>query len=172
MSWPVAVVAGAAHKGPGDAGTGTAGGGLTPATDDLSGRLYVAVARLTRMLRRDAPAALSHGSISALATVAGGRPMRVGDLASAEGVRAPTMTRIVDGLVADGYVERIPDPGDGRACLVRATPAGVDVVAGARTARARRLADGLARLPQRDRDALAAALPAIEALCSDDSTMS
>jgi DNA-binding MarR family transcriptional regulator len=165
-------VAFAAEGGLGDKPTGTAGASISPDTDELTGRLYVAIARLTRMLRRDAPVALSLGSISALSTVAAGGPMRVGDLAAAEGVRAPTMTRIVDGLVADGYAERIPDPGDRRACLVRATPAGVDVLAGARSARARLLAAGVARLPQRERAALAAALPAIEALCADDSTVS
>jgi DNA-binding MarR family transcriptional regulator len=137
-------------------------------SDDAAGRLFIAIARLTRLMRRNAPVALSHGSITALATVVNEGPIRVGDLATAEGVRAPTMTRIVDGLMVDGYAERIPDPADGRACLVRATPAGIDVLRGARTARARVLAAALDRLPSEQRAAVVAALPAIEALCADE----
>ena len=135
--------------------------------DAVTGPLYVALTRLTRLMRREAPVALSAGSITALASVVE-RPMRVGDLAAADGVRAPTMTRIVDGLVAEGYAERVPDPADRRACLVRATTAGVEVVTGARAARARVLARHLARLTDEQRAALAAAVPAIEALCAED----
>jgi DNA-binding MarR family transcriptional regulator len=138
-------------------------------TDDVAGRLYFALAKLIRMLRREVPVALSLGSITALGTVVNEGPIRVGDLAATEGVRAPTMTRIVDGLVADGLAERVPDPGDRRACLVRATAAGVEVLTGARTARARVLATSLARLAPEQRNALAAALPAIESLFADES---
>ena len=141
-------------------------------SDEVAGRLFIAIARLTRLMRRNAPVALSHGSITALATVVNEGSIRVGDLATWEGVRAPTMTRIVDGLVVDGYAERIPDPADGRACLVRATPAGIDVLRGARTARAQVLAGGLDRLSSQQRAALAAALPAIEALCGDEPSAS
>jgi DNA-binding MarR family transcriptional regulator len=173
---------------PGVAGTGTASAGPTVAapaaadvakhggvellddavSDDAAGRLFIAIARLIRMMRRKAPVALTHGSITALATVVNEGPIRVGDLATWEGVRAPTMTRIVDGLVVDGYAERIPDPADGRACLVRATPAGIDVLRGARTARAQVLAAALDRLSSQQRAAVVAALPAIEALCADE----
>jgi len=170
------------------AGTGTASAGQTVAaparadvakhggvallddavSDDAAGRLFIAIARLIRLMRRNAPVALSHGSITALATVVNEGPIRVGDLAAWEGVRAPTMTRIVDGLVVDGYAERIPDPADGRACLVRATPAGIEVLRGARTARAQVLAVALDRLSSQQRAAIVAALPAIEALCADE----
>lgn len=139
-----------------------------PVSDDAAGRLFIAMARLTRLMRRNAPVALSHGSTTALATVVNEGPIRVGDLATCEGVRAPTMTRIVDGLVVDGYAERIPDPADGRACLVRATPAGIEILRGARMARAQVLAVGLDRLSSEQRAAVVAALPAIEALSADE----
>ena len=137
-------------------------------SDDAAGRLFIAIARLIRLMRRNAPVALSHGSITALATVVNEGPIRLGDLATSEGVRAPTMTRIVDGLVVDGYAERIPDPADGRACLVRATPAGIDLLRGARTARAQVLAAGARSAVQPAAGGLVAALPAIEALCADE----
>ena len=50
----------------------------------------------------------------------------IGALAAAEGVAAPTMTRLVDGLERDGFVRRRRDPGDARGVLVEATPAGED----------------------------------------------
>jgi DNA-binding MarR family transcriptional regulator len=127
-------------------------------------RLFMAVAQLSRRLRREAPSALSHGSIFALSTVSREGPLRLGDLASAEGVRAPTMSRIVDGLVDEGLVERVPDPADGRACLVRATPAGEAELRGARTARSGILAERVASLPADLRVQLLGALPALEAL--------
>lgn len=142
--------------------------GLATSGDPEAGRLFVAIARISRQLRREAPMPLSHGSISALATVVGEGSIRVGDLAGAEGVRTPTMTRIVDTLVGEGLVERIPDQADGRACLVRATVAGEALVQGARSARSDVLADRLGRLSPELRGALRAALPAIEALCGDD----
>lgn len=140
------------------------------APDDVAGRLFVALAQLNRRLRREAPTSLSHGSITALATVSREGPLRLGDLALAEGVRAPTMTRIVDALVGEGMVERVPDPADGRACLVRATPDGDAVLRGARTARSQVLSARLDRLSGAQRDALVAALPALEALCLDEAS--
>ena len=48
----------------------------------------------------------------------------VGELAAAAGVAAPTVTRMMDGLVRDGIVERQRDDGDRRVVRVRLTPAG------------------------------------------------
>lgn len=140
------------------------------AIDEAAARLYLALARLVRKLRRDDPSAFGPGAISALATLATDGPVRLGDLAATEGVRAPTMSRIVDALVAEGVAERVADPADGRATLVRATGSGLDIVAGARSHRAGQLIDRLNRLPAKDFAALVAALPALEALCADETT--
>jgi DNA-binding MarR family transcriptional regulator len=127
-------------------------------------RLFMAVAQLSRRLRREAPTALSHGAIVALGTVYREGPLRLGDLAVADGVRAPTMSRIVDGLVEEGFVERVPDPADRRACLVRATAAGEAQLRDARSARSEILAARVANLPEELRDQLFGAIPALEAL--------
>jgi DNA-binding MarR family transcriptional regulator len=157
--------AGAAPVGPTVVTGATAG----PAgVEETVGRLFVAIARLSRRLRRDTPVALGHGMVSALATVLADGPMRLGDLATAEGVRAATMSRIVDALVAEGLVERVPDRGDGRVCLVRATPSGESVLVGTRATRTAALAARLERLDPALRAALDAALPALEALSTDD----
>jgi DNA-binding MarR family transcriptional regulator len=144
-----------------------AANGSIEVADDVAGRLVIAMARLVRRLRRGDPTPLGPGSISALSTIVSEGPMRVGDLAAFEGVRAPTMTRIVDLLVTEGDAERIPDAADGRACLVRATEAGSRAVLGARTARSGLLIERLRRLEPDAYAALVAALPALEALCVD-----
>jgi DNA-binding MarR family transcriptional regulator len=145
-----------------------AGGSGAAAGEDAAGRLFIAIAQLTRKLRRESPTAISQGLVAALATVSREGPVRLGDLAATEGVKAPTMSRMVDALVADSLVERVPDPADGRACFVRTTPAGEELLSGARSARSGVLAARVARLDPELRAALDAALPALEALCVDD----
>jgi len=68
---------------------------MMPSTaDDVPARLYLAIGRLSRSLRRSGSPGLGHGSISALSTLVGCGEMRLGDLANKEGVAAPTMSRI------------------------------------------------------------------------------
>jgi DNA-binding MarR family transcriptional regulator len=134
---------------------------------DLAARLYLTIGRLCRALRRSGATGLGHGSTSALATTVQAGPLRIGDLAAREGVTAPTMTRIVSVLVSEGYVVREPDPADGRGWLVRATPDGEQMITRVRAARSQALLDRIGRLPTQQRDALLAALPALEALADD-----
>jgi DNA-binding MarR family transcriptional regulator len=134
---------------------------------DGAARLYLAIGRLSRSLRRSSEMGLGHGSTSALATVVHGGPLRTGDLAAREGVSAPTMTRIVAVLVAEGYVVREPDPDDRRVALVRATEQGEQVITEVRSARSQALLDRITNLPPAERDALLAAIPALEALTAD-----
>lgn len=57
---------------------------------------------------------------------------RLSELADMSGVTKSAMTQLVDVLVRLGYVERVPDPHDGRATLIRRTERGwaVNRVAG------------------------------------------
>jgi DNA-binding MarR family transcriptional regulator len=57
---------------------------------------------------------------------------RVSVLAERAGVTKQAMAQLVVHLEEHGYVERMPDPGDGRAKLVRATARGREVFAIAR----------------------------------------
>jgi DNA-binding MarR family transcriptional regulator len=137
-----------------------------PLTDGAA-RLFLATGRLARALRRSSSVGLGHGTLSALATVVHGGPLRIGDLAAREGVSAPTMTRIVTVLVGEGYAVRQPDPDDGRVWLVRATEQGEQVITEVRSVRSQALLERMARLPADQRAALLAALPALEALAED-----
>lgn len=138
------------------------------APDDPAARLYVAVGRLVRMLRRTGTADLSPGALSALSTLTRGGPSRLGDLAGREGVAAPTMTRIVAALEEGGLVSRRPDPVDGRAVVVEATKAGTALVQGESFARSSALRRRVGALSETDLAALVAALPVLESLARDE----
>jgi DNA-binding MarR family transcriptional regulator len=130
--------------------------------------LFLAVGRLSRSLRQAGVPGPGHGAISALATLAQFGQLRLGDLAAKEGVAAATMSRIIASLVEAGYVTRESDPIDRRAWLATVTDEGLRLVSGVRSTRVQELGRRLERLTPEHRDALTAALPALEALLSDE----
>jgi DNA-binding MarR family transcriptional regulator len=137
-------------------------------------RLYLAVGRLSRLLRRIGASSseLGHGAVSALFTLVLHRSMRLGDLAAKEGVAPPTLSRIVASLVDGGYVVRTPDPNDGRASLVTPTEEGERVASGLYSTRLRELQRRVDRLPPDQVRLLLAALPALENLVAEDDSES
>lgn len=129
---------------------------------EVANRLAVAVGRINRRIR---PAAdgLSHGLLSALATIVRLGPLRPSDLARLEIVAAPSATRAIAELENRGLVARQPDPADGRSSFIEATDAGVEAVHRARSQRAVLVAELLAGVSADDLAKLAAALDALEA---------
>ncbi len=79
---------------------------------------------------------------------------RVTDLAEQARVSKQTATFLVDQLERAGYVERVPDPGDARARLVRIAPRGRAAVEVARKAEAEVEAEWTRHLGKRDADHL------------------
>ena len=132
-------------------------------------RLSLALRRVSRWIRRQHTMPLGHGAISALATISGEGPLRIGDLAVREGVAPASLSRIIAVLVSDGYVERRPDPLDGRSWQVSTTAAGEALLSQLRERTAHVILDRLDRLDPAQRSALIAALPALEAMASDGS---
>jgi DNA-binding MarR family transcriptional regulator len=122
--------------------------------------------RLLALIRWLSPPGLSLTTAATLTTLERSGPCRLTALASNEGVTQPAMTQLVGRLDDAGLAIRCADPADGRAVQVQITDAGRELVAHRRTARAERLSALLSRLSQADQDALAAALPAINALAS------
>jgi DNA-binding MarR family transcriptional regulator len=137
---------------------------VTTPDDEITARLQRVLGRLARVLRREAPSVLGPGSLSTLSTLASDGPLRPGDLAAREGVRPPTMTRMITALEDGGYVARRLDPADRRASLIAITELCEQLVHQTRSARAGQLARHLAELSPDQRRALAGALPALEAL--------
>ena len=131
-------------------------------------RLRVAIARLSRRLRRHEVAGLTPTQLSALATVDRAGPLRLGDLAAAEGIAPSTLTRLVTVLAERGYVERCPVPGDARASTLTIAPEGHDALERIREQSTLLLADRMRTLTAEQRAALAAALPALEQLADAD----
>jgi DNA-binding MarR family transcriptional regulator len=122
--------------------------------------------RLFGLLRWLSPPGLSLTAAATLATLERSGPLRLTALAAGEGVTQPAMTQLIARLADAGLVARHPDPDDGRVVHVQITATGREVVAGRRAARAERLEGLLATLSPADQRALAAALPAINALAS------
>jgi DNA-binding MarR family transcriptional regulator len=84
-----------------------------------------------------------------------GEPMRPGELAARLAVEAPHVTRQVQRLERAGFVERVPDPDDGRAQRVRLSPAGLTAVDAIRAVGRRWMAEALAGWQPEDRRDLA-----------------
>jgi DNA-binding MarR family transcriptional regulator len=127
-------------------------------------RLRVALARLARRLRKHELAGLTPTQLAALATVERSGPMRLGDLAAAEGIAPSTLTRLVTALEESGYVRRHADPRDARASTLAITPRGQDTLERLRTESTLVLAASLQLLTAEQRSALAEALPVLELL--------
>ena len=124
-------------------------------TDDLADRWHSLAIHLLRRLRReDVKAGLTGPRLSALSVIVFGGPITLGDLAAAEQVKPPTMTRLVRALEAEGLVRRESDPDDGRIVRVRATARGEGLLGEGRARRVRRLATPLADLSPAERETL------------------
>jgi DNA-binding MarR family transcriptional regulator len=135
------------------------------ADPDLAVSLYVAVGRLVRALRQEAPSSdIGPGGLSVLVTLDSQGPQRVGALADAVSVTAPSMTRIVNALEAEGLVLRESDADDGRAQVVAMTPAGRALLTSGRAVKLAALRRRIDELPPEERARLETALTALEIL--------
>lgn len=130
-------------------------------------RLRQTISRLYRRLRitdASADADLTPARASALLHVDRRGPLRLSDLAEAEGLNPTMLSRMVSDLVQDGLLERTSDPGDRRAAWVGVTELGADVARRMRSERTQSVLDALDRLPGPERRSVIKALPALERL--------
>jgi len=140
------------------------------APQELAPRLRMAVIRLARRLRQLDVAAegITISQLSARAVVARRGPLTLGELAEAERVQPPTMTRIVARLEEQGLVGRTTRPTDRRVSLVEATRAGEHLLEASRTRRTAYLIERLGELGEADLAALERAAALIEQLLEDE----
>jgi DNA-binding MarR family transcriptional regulator len=135
------------------------------AADTLAQRLHGAAIHLLRRLRaEDAASGLTAPRASALSVLVFAGPRSIGELAAAEQVRPPTISRLVQELERDGLVRREADRADARVQRVHATAAGEALLQAGRARRVARLAESLRALPAADRRLLERAAPLLEAL--------
>ncbi|HYJ78443.1 MAG TPA: MarR family transcriptional regulator [Longimicrobiaceae bacterium] len=134
-----------------------------PEPERVADRLHAASIHLLRRLRRqDDAAGVTAPHLSALSVLVFGGARTLGELAAAEQVTPPSMTRIVRNLERDGLLEREVDAADRRVFRVRATERGRQVLLEGRRRRIAALAERLGRLGGGELDRLEGAAELIE----------
>ena len=137
---------------------------------DTAPRLRLVIARVARLLRQnvDVDTGLSTSLLSALATIGRVGPVTLGDLAAAERIQPPSMTRIVTQLEERGLVLRLVDERDRRVARVELTSEGRRLLHRSRTLKNAFLAQRLKALTPDEMRTLSAALPILERLAGED----
>src|SRR5258708_36146069 len=136
-----------------------------PPARAIADRLHSAAIHLLRRLRvEDKAMGLTGPRASALSVLVFRGSLTMSQLAEAEQVRRPTITRLVDGLERRGLVRRVSDAEDGRVQLVEATAAGKRLLHKGRSRRVDRLMNDIGHLPVEDQQVLARAAQLMEAL--------
>jgi DNA-binding MarR family transcriptional regulator len=134
-------------------------------TEQMAAQLHSVSMRMLRMLRReDEEAGMSASRLSALSVIVFAGPISLADLAAAEHVRPPTMSRIVENLVQDGLVTREPDVADRRMVRITATDEGRALLDDGRARRVQAIGGRLCKLAESERRALHRGLELMERL--------
>lgn len=140
--------------------------GNVPSFETASAINGAAIHLLRGLRATDLASGLTAARLSALSVLVFGGPRTMGRLADAEGVAAPTMTRIVDGLVTLGLVCREPHPDSARMVQVTATPEGDRTMRSARDRRLTALQSAMAELSPTRQAAITAAADALQDLAA------
>jgi DNA-binding MarR family transcriptional regulator len=130
---------------------------------EVADRLHSAAIHLLRYARKQD--VLSHegpARLSALSVLVFGGPMTLGQLATAEQVKPPTMSRIVAGLKRSGLARIAEDTRDARRIRVSVTAKGERVLQEARQRRILLLAEVLGEVSEQETDVLREAAEIIE----------
>lgn len=102
---------------------------------EVADRLHSAAIHLLRRARRTDPlTGVSPAQLSALSVLMSG-PKTLGDLAAAEQVRPPTMSRLVSEMERVGVARKVTDRADARVIRVHATPKGLRALSRGRAMR-------------------------------------
>src|ERR1700721_2717547 len=129
---------------------------------ETADQLHSAAIHLLRRLRaRDRESGIGPAQLSALSVLVFGGPKSLGELADAEQVRPPTMSRIVAGLQRSGFVRRYATE-DGRRIRLEATPRGVSLMWKSRQRRVESLAKAVIGLSESESQQLAEALSLLQ----------
>jgi DNA-binding MarR family transcriptional regulator len=134
----------------------------------IADRTHSAAIHLLRWMRAvDHETGISPSRLSTLSVVVFAGPLTLGELAAAERVTPPTMTRLVAALESDGFVRRDPDPEDRRAVRIRATAHGRALLLKGRQRRVDRLVARMRSLDSKEIRAMETAAEAIERIVGD-----
>lgn len=116
---------------------------------DVAERLHSGAIRLLRRVRVvDTETGVSAPKLSALSVLHFGGPQSLSSLARAEQVRAPTMSKLVADLEAEGLVAKRTDAADRRGVRIEVTTKGRALMEDGRRRRLALLRKRLAALPR------------------------
>ena len=125
---------------------------------EIAEALHAGAIRVLRIVRvEDTKAGIGPAQLSALSVLVFVGPRTLGELAAAEQVTPPTMSRIVQALVEQGLADRISPPEDRRSVRIGPTARGRKLLLAGRDRRVRVLAKHLERLNDDDLNTLAQA---------------
>jgi DNA-binding MarR family transcriptional regulator len=136
---------------------------------DLARELGDVMGRLRRTIRRSVRRGWPHAPLAEneveLVRLLRERPgIRVQDAAAALGLADNSVSALVGRLSAQGWVRRQTDPHDGRAALLDLSAEARRRIADWQDRRGQLIGSAVDRLSTRDREALAAAIPALRSL--------
>jgi DNA-binding MarR family transcriptional regulator len=103
------------------------------ASASVAAQLHLAIARTSRRLRQQAGQELTPSRAAVLTRIAWSGPTTPSELAEAEQISRPTITRLVARLSEQGLVERVPDATDGRSYRITASEKGLALLEHRRT---------------------------------------
>ena len=130
----------------------------------VADRLHSAAIHLLRRARRTDPlTGVSPAQLSALSVLMNG-PKTLGDLAAAEQVRPPTMSRLVSEMDRAGVARKTTDRDDARVIRVHATPKGLRALSRGRSMRIEAIERLLRELDPTDLATVERAVGTIETL--------
>jgi DNA-binding MarR family transcriptional regulator len=136
-------------------------------SSELASQLRFAVMRLSRRLRQHAPEDITPSQLSALSVIVREGRLTLSQLAAAERVQPPTITRVIDSLERKGLATRMPSDQDRRVAFVEPTPAGRALVETIRRRRDAYLARRLRTFSAEERALLERAARLLERLIED-----
>jgi DNA-binding MarR family transcriptional regulator len=135
----------------------------TSQLDEIAEALPERSAALSRQFLTRTTVCVSRTEVGVLRNLRAG-PRRITELAAEERVTQPAITLLVNRLTERGWVERVPDPSDGRAVLVSLTPAGEAVFARLRAEYRALLHEEMVSLQDGEVETLAAAVAILDKL--------
>src|SRR3989442_4627256 len=118
-----------------------------PSFEEVARNLHSNAIHLLRRVRtEDSAMGIGPAQASALSVVVFGGPLTLNELAGAEQVRPPTMSRVVEALVREGLVRRQINKDDRRSVVISGTGKGTEIMYQGRNRREKRLIKLLSQL--------------------------
>lgn len=136
-----------------------------PSAGELASLLRPALVRLTRLVRNQrVDQSVTLTQLSAMGTLRSHGPMSAGELAAAEKVQPPSMTKVLAHLEERGLVRREVSPADRRQAIIAISDAGAELLDSERRSRDAWLSKQLEKLTPEERAALLRAVQILHKL--------